>query len=66
MKYETVKKYIDLFFGNTSNQRFRRFIILISMLLISFVIIQNIEFGFDKSGNWYFKLKPAAEIQIKK
>lgn len=66
MKFESIKKIIDLFFGNTSKQRFRRFMILFSALLIAFVIVQNIEFGFDKSGNWYFKLKPAAEIQIKK
>lgn len=49
----TVKK-LWLMIGNNNNQRFRRLIILIVTLTISFNLVVNV--GYEKSkGGWYWK-----------
>lgn len=57
---------INMFFGKTPRIRFKRLIILILVLSLAIILIQNISFGTDEDGDFFFKWAPAADINITK
>jgi len=58
------EKIINMFFGNNVKQRFKRVIIL--LLSVSFMIFLALQVscGFDRKGNFYFSVGPAANVDI--
>lgn len=58
------EKIINMFFGNTPKQRFKRFIILICVIAGFIFIALQVSCGFDRKGNFYFSVNPAADVNI--
>ena len=52
-------KWLVMFIlGNDKKARFKRFVLLVAVILLS----QCISFGFDKKGNFYFSFTPFVKI----
>jgi len=66
MKFNTTKRLINMFFGKNPNERFRRFLILISTILVAIVLIQNVGCNYNKKDGFSFSWQPAAKIEVKK
>lgn len=57
-------KLIKLFFGATPPKAFKRLILFILFIAIIFFLTLQVSCGFDKQGNFYFNVKPAANINV--
>lgn len=58
------EKIINMFFGNTPKQRFKRAIILLCAIAGMVFICLQVSCGFDRKGNFYFSVNPAANVDI--
>ena len=58
------EKIINMFFGNTSKQRFSRLIILLITISIMIFLGLQVSCGFDRKGNFYYTVNPAADVKV--
>lgn len=55
---ETIKWLAQFIFGDNKSKRFKRFILLIAIIILS----QCVSFGFDAKGKFYFSFTPFVKI----
>lgn len=60
-----IKNILIFLFGKRIKKRYIRLLTLIILLVISFMLIQNISCGI-KDNRFWFEWQPAAEIRIKR
>jgi len=60
-----IKNMLIFIFGKQVNTRYERIIILVCIIIISFMVAQNLSCEFN-IGNFKFNWNPAAEIKINK
>lgn len=58
------EKIINMFFGNTPKQRFKRVVALLCVVSGMIFICLQVSCGFDRKGNFYFSVNPAADVNI--
>lgn len=62
MEQSFIIRIINMFFGTTAKQRFRRLIIYTVLIVVSIMLIQNISYSKKDGLCW----KPAATITVEK
>jgi len=57
---------LDEFFGKTTKQKFKRLIILLTMIFLFFMLTLNLECSYNEKDGFDYNWKPAADIKINK
>lgn len=55
---EAIKWFAQFIFGDNKSKRFKRFILLVAIIILS----QCISFGFDEKGKFFFSFTPFVKI----
>lgn len=57
-------KIIQLVLGKTPAQIFKRLCLILVMIYLVVFLTLQLSCGFDKSGNFYFWVSPAAHVDV--